>query len=126
MKLIEALSFVKQLRDYIEETGQGSGVGSWPPRAYLNECLRANRAKFPRDKGVVESFNRELTILVQRHWAEVGPCAKDCHGDHVKLTKNGLLGLELMKLQGCDDGEHVIQKAEVFRFPPANRRKEVA
>lgn len=107
MTMLECLDFISQLHDWVEKQVDRPGPWCWPTRDVVNLNLNRNRAAFPRDKYLVDSFGRVLRIARARGWVAVGGCQSHCHADHVRLTTVGQEMLALMKEQGCKTGDHV-------------------
>lgn len=122
MTMLECLDFVNQLHDYIERQVDRPGPWCWPTRELVNKNLNANKAAFPRDKYLVNSFGDQLRIAKRKGWAVVGGCKDHCHADHVRLTGLGQDMLALMKDQGCKTGDHV----DLVELPKYRFQKKVA
>ncbi len=126
MTMLEALDFLSLFTEYLENSVAAHDVRfsnlkkmpKWtkPTRAQVTEMLRANKAAFPRDKDVTNSFTRNVDIARKKHWMLQGPCQPHCHAAHLWLTELGSEALQMMREQGCETGEHIYLVGKVYRF----------
>jgi hypothetical protein len=107
MTMHEALSFLSQLHDFVEQRLSNPGPWCWPTRKLVNDNLWFNREAFPRDKNPRRTFAEQASRAARRHWIVIGPCQPQCHATHLRLTPEGQEALKLMEEQGCETGEHI-------------------
>ena len=107
MTMHEALFFLDDLHQFLE-AGVGNphfaaepGPWCWPTLEQVHLNLRVNRAAFPRDARVYDSFNTVFKIALRRHWTAKGHCQAGCKAEHLRLTAAGAEALRLMNEQGC-------------------------
>ena len=101
MTMHETLKFLDALHAHLERSVSNPGPWCWPTRELVAGNLRLNRKAFPRDTSPKDSFNRQLSIALRRHWIASGPCQPHCHAQHLTLTAAGQEALALMNEQGC-------------------------
>jgi hypothetical protein len=110
MMMHEALNFLDALTKHMEHSiapvrflGGLRAPATWtrPTRELVMFNLRVNRKMFGRDKDVTNSFTRQLSIALERHWIDQGACQPHCHARHLWLTATGKEVLKLMNEQGC-------------------------
>jgi len=107
MTMHETLRFLDALHGHLERSVSNPGPWCWPTRELVARNLRLNRKAFPRDTSPKDSFNRQLSIALRRHWIAAGPCQPHCHAQHLTLTAGGQEALALMNEQGCGPQCHV-------------------
>ena len=101
MTMHQALQFLDALHEHIRHSVDKPGPWCAPTAEVVQYNLRLNRAAFPHDRDVSNSYRGQFKIARARHWVSEGPCQHHCHANHQQLTAAGHEALRLMDEQGC-------------------------